>query len=98
MAGQWLSVTDINFKCQILALGVVAIIIYDFIRSKRLPLRSTRLFRFFLAMGAFNLVTDIVTYYTLLNYKLVPPVLNRVPYCNTSQIRMPPMLVRAAST
>lgn len=78
MEGQWLSVTDINFKCQILALGVVAIIIYDFIRSKRLPLRSTRLFGFFLAMGAFNLVTDIVTYYTLLNYKLVPPVLNRV--------------------
>lgn len=78
MDGQWLSVTDINFKCQILALGVVAIIIYDFIRSKRLPLRSTRLFGFFLALGAFNLVTDIVTYYTLLNYKLMPPTLNRV--------------------
>ena len=78
MGEQWLSFTDINFKCQILALGVVAIIIYDFIRSKRLPLRSTRLFGFFLALGAFNLVTDIVTYYTLLNYKLMPPTLNRV--------------------
>ena len=58
MGEQWLSFTDINFKCQILALGVVAIIIYDFIRSKRLPLRSTRIFGFFLAIGAFNLLTD----------------------------------------
>lgn len=78
MEGQWVSITDINIKCQILALGIVAILIYDFIRSKRLPLRSTKIFGFFLAMGAFNLVMDIATYYTLLNYKMVPPVLNRI--------------------
>lgn len=78
MSERWLSVTEINFKCQILALCVVALIIFDFIRSKRLPLRSTKIFGFFLAMGAFNLVMDITTYYTLLNYKMVPPVLNRI--------------------
>lgn len=78
MNGEWLSVFDISFRVQSLALCVVVMLIVDFFRSKKLPLRSTLAFGCFLFVGAFNLVMDMVTYYTLLNYQLVPGWLNRV--------------------
>lgn len=78
MEEEWLKFTQIDFRCQILAMLMVALIVYDFIRSKRLPLRSTNIFGIFLLVGLFNTVMDIATYFTLLNYKLVPPLLNKI--------------------
>lgn len=77
MDGQWISVFDISFKCQILAVLAVLIVIVDFFCSKRLPLRSTKVFGFFLIVCFFNLFADMASYYTLLNYQNVPSAVNR---------------------
>lgn len=78
MNGEWINFFDISYKCQVLALCVVVMLIVDFLRSKKLPLRSTMVFGVFLFVGAFNLIADIVTNFTLLNYQLVPGWLNRL--------------------
>ena len=72
------SIFDISFKCQALALAVVILLIIDFMRSKKLPLRSTKVFGCFLFIGAFNLIADFITYYTLINKDYVQPLLNRL--------------------
>lgn len=69
---------SISYKCCILALCVVVMLIIDFFRCKKLPLRSTLVFGCFLFVGAFNLLSDIASYYTLLNYRFVPGWLNRI--------------------
>lgn len=78
MEGNWTSVFDISFKCQILAVLAVLILIIDFFRSSRLPLRSTKLFGCFLIVCLFNLFADMASYFTLLNYRNVPSALNRL--------------------
>ena len=78
MNGEWVNFFDISFKCQVLALCIVGMLIIDFFRSKKLPLRSTLAFGCFLLVGAFNLLADIASYFTLLNYRMVPGWLNRV--------------------
>lgn len=74
---EWLDITRVSFRVQALALAVVVLLILDYLKSKKLPLRSTLVFGCFLFVGAFNLVMDMVTYYTLLNYQMVPSALNR---------------------
>lgn len=78
MNGNLINFFDVSFKCQALALCVVALLIIDFLRSKKLPLRSTKVFGVFLFVGAFNLLADIASYYTLINYETVPGWLNRI--------------------
>ena len=56
MEGNWISIFDISFKCQILAALAVLILIIDFFRSGRLPLRSTKLFGCFLIVCLFTSV------------------------------------------
>lgn len=73
-----ISILDISVKCQILALAVDAFLLFDFYRSKKLPLRSTNVFGIFLKMGIFNLFMDMGSYYTLLNKDVLPPVINRL--------------------
>lgn len=78
MGGQWLNFFDISFKVQSLALAVVILLIIDFLKNKKLPLRSTVVFGCFLFVGAFNLITDFLSYFTLLNYQVVPGWVNRI--------------------
>lgn len=78
MGGQWLNFFDISFRVQSLALAVVILLIIDFLKNKKLPLRSTVVFGCFLFVGAFNLVADFVSYFTLLNYQVVPRWVNRI--------------------
>ena len=78
MEGQWLNFFDISFKVQSLALAVVILLIIDFLKNKKLPLRSTLVFGCFLFVGAFNLITDFLSYFTLLNYQVVPGWVNRI--------------------
>lgn len=78
MGGQWLNFFDISFRVQSLALAVVILLIIDFLKNKKLPLRSTVVFGCFLFVGAFNLVADFVSYFTLLNYQVVPGWVNRI--------------------
>lgn len=78
MNGEMVSFFSISYKCCILALCVVVMLIIDFFRCKKLPLRSTLVFGCFLFVGAFNLLSDIASYYTLLNYRFVPGWLNRI--------------------
>lgn len=78
MNGEWINFFNISYKCQTMALCVVVLLIIDFFRSKKLPLRSTLVFGCFLFVGAFNLVADIVSYFTLLNYRVVPGWVNRL--------------------
>lgn len=78
MNGNWTSIFDISFKCQILAALAVLIVIIDFFRSKRLPLRSSKMFGFFLVVGFINLIADMGSVYTVHNYQYIPPALNRL--------------------
>lgn len=78
MGGQWLNFFDISFRVQSLALAVVILLIIDFLKNKKLPLRSSVVFGCFLFVGAFNLVADFVSYFTLLNYQVVPGWVNRI--------------------
>lgn len=78
MEGNWISIFDISFKCQILAALAVLILIIDFFRSGRLPLRSTKLFGCFLIVCLFNLFTDMVSVYTVYNFRNIDPTLNRL--------------------
>lgn len=78
MGGQWLNFFDISFRVQSLALAVVILLIIDFLKNKKLPLRSTVVFGCFLFVGTFNLVADFVSYFTLLNYQVVPGWVNRI--------------------
>lgn len=80
MNGEWVGFFDISFKVQALALAVVVLLIIDFFRSKKLPLRSTVVFGCFLFVGAFNLVADFLSYFTLLNYRVVPGWVNRITH------------------
>ncbi len=77
MNNQWINFFDISYKFQILAILVVAVIVIDFVRSLKLPLRSTKVFGCMLAVCLFNLVSDIVTYFTLINHSFISQTLNR---------------------
>ena len=80
MNGELIGFFNVSYKCQTLALCVVIMLIVDFLRSKKLPLRSTLVFGCFLFVGAFNLTADIASYYTLLNYRVLPLWLNRISH------------------
>ena len=43
---EWLDITRVSFRVQALALAVVVLLIIDYLKSKKLPLRSTLVFRY----------------------------------------------------
>lgn len=69
---------DISVKFQLLAIGILIVILVDFLCSKRLPLISTKTFTFFWGATFVNLLADIATVYTLSNIDTVPEWLNRL--------------------
>ncbi|MBQ4165425.1 MAG: hypothetical protein IJD85_03795, partial [Oscillospiraceae bacterium] len=69
---------DISIKFQILAIGILIVIMVDFLCSKKLPLISTKTFTLFWAASFFNLLADIGSYYTITHMDSVPEWLNRL--------------------
>lgn len=92
MDTQWINFFDISFKCQALALAVVLLLLIDFVRSKKMPLRSSKVFLCFMSVCLFNLFTEVASIYTLYNYKTVSPLVNRLThtmfYCSIEMIAM----------
>ncbi|MGN0686523.1 MAG: EAL domain-containing protein [Oscillospiraceae bacterium] len=71
---------DLCFKFQILAIGVLLVIMTDSLFSKRLPLISTRAFHLFWGASMVNLLGDIASYYTLTHMDSVPEWANRLAH------------------
>lgn len=92
MDTQWINFFDISFKCQALALAVVLLLLIDFVRSKKMPLRSSFVFGWFMVVCLFNLVADIASVFTVYNHNVVPDGLNRLVhmlfYCSIELMTM----------
>lgn len=69
---------DISIKFQVLAIGILIVIMVDFLLSKKLPLISTKIFVTFWCTCFVNLLADIGSYYTLMHMDTVPYWLNRI--------------------
>lgn len=67
-----------SIKFQILAIAVLVVIFVDFMRSKRLPIISTKTFFLFWGASLINLGADIGTYYVLYNLESVPEWVTRL--------------------
>lgn len=68
---------DLNIRFQIAAAFFLLIILYDYIRSSKLPLLSTRFFSLMMMFATINLVADMCTVYTITHLDTVPAWLNR---------------------
>lgn len=92
MDTQWINFFDISFKCQALALAVEILLLIDFLRSKKMPLRSSFVFGWFMSVCLFNLVADIVSVFTVYNHKVVPDGVNKLVhmlfYCSIELMTM----------
>lgn len=92
MDTQWINFFDISFKCQALALAVEILLLIDFLRSKKMPLRSSFVFGWFMVVCLFNLVADIASVFTVYNHNVVPDGLNRLVhmlfYCSIELMTM----------
>ncbi len=67
-----------NTRFQIAAICILAVVLFDYARRKRLNLRSTRFFSAMLIIAAVNLLFDLVTVYTISHQDVVPDWLNRL--------------------
>ncbi len=61
-----------SIKFQVLAIAVLVVIFVDFLRSRRLPLISTKTFTLFWGASLINLAADIGSYYTINNIDSLP--------------------------
>lgn len=68
---------DLNIRLQIAAILIFIVLFVDFIRNKKIPLLSTRLFFIILIFCGINLIFDITTVYTITNLDKVNPIVNR---------------------
>lgn len=71
---------DISIKFQVLAIGILLIIMVDFMFSKKLPIISTKAFGLFWGACFINLLADIGSYYTITHIGRVPDWLNRIAH------------------
>lgn len=67
-----------SLKFQLLAIAVLVVIFVDFMRSKKLPLISTKTFILFWSASLINLAADMSSYYTINNIEAVPEWVNRL--------------------
>ncbi len=67
-----------HMRFQIAAALFYIIILYDYLKSKKLPLKSTKCFTFMLVVTGINLCFDMLTVYTIFHIGTVPPILNRL--------------------
>lgn len=70
----------LNTRLQIAAICFFSIIIFDYLRNKKLPLLSTKCFSAMLVFAGFNLCFDIITVFTITHMSVVPPFLNRLSH------------------
>lgn len=86
MNTEWVGLFDLGIKCQVLAFAVVLLLVIDFIKNKKLPLRSTQIFGYFLGVCLLNLILDMISVYTVYNCKVISPFINtlfhRMFYCS----------------
>lgn len=71
---------DISIKFQVLAIGILLIIMVDFMFSKKLPIISTKAFAMFWAACFLNLLADVASYYTITHINSVPAWLNKLTH------------------
>lgn len=69
-----------HMRFQIAALLFYLIILYDYLKSKKLPLLSNRCFTTMLIFAGINLCFDMITVYTVSHPGAVPPLLNRLSH------------------
>lgn len=69
---------NLNVRLQIASLVFLIIILFNYIRTNKLPLLSTKFFSLFLISSTVNLFADIATVYTITHMDSVPVWLNRM--------------------
>lgn len=68
---------EVSIKFQVLALALLGILVYDFTRNKKLPVKSTKVFAVFMGMSVINVLGDLFTVFTITHMDTVPEWLNR---------------------
>ena len=71
---------DISIKFQVLAIGILLIIMVDFMFSKKLPIISTKAFALFWGACFINLLADVGSFYTITHIGMVPDWLNHLAH------------------
>lgn len=69
---------DLNIRLQLAAIFIFVLLFIDYIRKKKLPLLSTKHFSLLLFFSGVNLVFDVLTVYSLVNYETFPKWANRL--------------------
>lgn len=67
----------LNSRFQIAAILFLIVIIYDYVKYRKIPLYSTKFFSWMMLFASINLVADIATVYTITHMDEVPAVINR---------------------
>ena len=71
---------NLNVRLQIASLFFLFIILYNYLRTNKLPLLSTKFFTMFIYAATINLFADIGTVYTITHMDTVPAWLNRLTH------------------
>lgn len=66
-----------DIRIQLTAIVIMSIIVWNYARSKRLPLITTRVFGIFLMTSGINLVAELATIDTIYHIEIIDPLLNR---------------------
>ena len=67
---------ELNIRLQTAALLFVAVILFDFFRSRKVPTTANRNFRLMIILTVVNLIIDITTVYTITHMDIIPDSVN----------------------
>lgn len=71
---------ELNIRFQLAALIFVAVILFDFLRSKKIPTVANKKFRVVIICTVINLFCDITTVYTITHMDTVPDTVNKIAH------------------
>ena len=71
---------ELNIRFQLAALIFVAVILFDFLRSKKIPTVANKKFRVVIICTVINLFCDITTVYTITHMDTVPDTVNIIAH------------------
>ena len=74
------SLFELNVRFQLAALIFVAVILFDFLRSKKIPTVANKKFRVVIICTVINLFCDITTVYTITHMDTVPDTVNKIAH------------------
>lgn len=74
------SLFELNIRFQLAALIFVAVILFDFLRSKKIPTVANKKFRVVIICTVINLFCDITTVYTITHMDTVPDTVNKIAH------------------